>query len=106
MDLRHKFRHRKHRKGSTAELAAQLAPLEEQDRQAARKQSVALPGNGAHQEIGAIVVDNNDLHVSPEGGARSQRTVLGLEPVVIVILLVMLAFIIFVTWQITLLPTD
>ena len=104
MDLRHRFRHRKHRKGHTAELAAQLAPLEELDRHAARKQSATLPGDGAHHEIGAIVVDKNDLHLPQELGTGAQQSILGLDLVVVVILLFMLAFIAFITWQITLLP--
>jgi hypothetical protein len=98
----------KRKKGDTAKLAAQLAPLEELDKSGAAKQLGTSPhlGNAqADPHYGAIVVDNEGLHIPKdimEGG--DEKTYLGMEPVVLVILSVMLAFIAFVAWQISLLP--
>ena len=53
------------------------------------------------------MVDNEGLHVPVdimEGG--QEKTYLGMEPVVLVILGVMLLFIAFIAWQITLLPVE
>ncbi len=100
----------KHKKGDTAQLAAQLAPLEEQDRHAAKQQLAGGPppnDSQADPHFGAIVVDNDNLHVPQdimEGG--NEKTFLGMEPVVLVILAVMLIFIAFIAWQITLMPVE
>jgi hypothetical protein len=100
----------KRKKGDTAELAAQLAPLEELDKSGAAKQLGMGPHLGdphADPHYGAIVVDNEGLHIPKdimEGG--DEKTYLGMEPVVLVILGVMLAFIAFVAWQISLLPVE
>jgi hypothetical protein len=105
--LRHLFQHRvKRRKGDTARLAASLAPLEEQ-RPAAiaidQKQSVG----GASQESGAIVVDRNTLNVPKEMMEGSgSKGFLGMEPVVLIILGLMLAFIAFIAWNISEMPVD
>ena len=112
MDLKkftlHRSSRRKGRKGDTAQLAAQLAPLEERSTTAAVKQvGIDSPsGNGqVAQDEGAIIVDRDLTHVPKdmmeEGG---ENTYLGMEPVVLVILGVMLAFIAFITWQITQMP--
>jgi hypothetical protein len=104
----HRRSRKKGKKGDTAELAAQLAPLEEQDRSTAVQQvgSDSHSGNGqGDPDYGAIIVDKDNLHVPKEmmeGG--DEKRFLGMEPVVLVILGVMLAFIAFVTWQITLMP--
>ncbi len=77
------------------ELAKQLAPPEEQD------QTTQDDARG-----GAIVVDTGRLRL-PEGLSERQtwRTpLLGLEPVVVVLLTVVLAFIAFITWQIAHMP--
>ena len=100
----------KHKKGDTALLAAQLAPLEEQDRHAARQQP-ALPSDPGdlHGDPGfsAIVVDKDDLYVPRDIMEGSdEKTYLGMEPVVLVILGVMLIFIAFIAWQITRMPVD
>jgi hypothetical protein len=102
---------RKRKKGDTAQLAAQLAPLEEVDQSSAAKQVGAanVPSEDPHLDphYGAIVVDNEGLHVPQdimEGG--TEKTYLGMEPVVLVILAVMLVFIAFIAWQITLLPIE
>jgi hypothetical protein len=100
----------KHKKGDTAQLAAQLAPLEELDKSSAAKQLGSSPHPGdplADLQDGVIVVDNDNLHVPKdimEGG--DEKTFLGMEPVVLVILGVMLAFIVFIAWQISLLPAE
>ena len=91
-----------------ADLAAQLAPLEEQSTPAAVKQGGIdlAAGNGqADQGDGSIIVDkdltNVPIEMLEEGG---EKTFLGMEPVVIVILVVMLTFIAFIAWQITQMP--
>ena len=101
---------RKRKKGDTAQLAAQLAPLEEQDGHAAIHQRAGEqpPDNSrADPVFGAIVVDNDNLQVPKgimEGG--DEKTFLGMEPVVLVILALMLAFIAFIAWQISLMPAQ
>lgn len=102
----HLHSRRRRKKGDTAQLAAQLAPLEEVD-QSGGQPGANQPSTGSHTQAhyGAIVVDNEGLHVPKdimEGG--NEKTYLGMEPVVLVIVLLMLAFIGFVAWQITLLP--
>lgn len=98
----------KRKKGDTDRLAAQLAPLEEQDKQAAEHQTGTRfkSTNGHHpSDYGAIVVDNTDLNVPKDiiEGAEEKR-LLGMEPVVLVVLIIMLSFIAFIAWQISLLP--
>lgn len=109
--LSHLLQHRgKRKKGDTAQLAAQLAPLEEQN-----KRSAPAQGDGgqvgrvavATQEYGAIVVGNENLRLTKdimEGGAK--RGILGMEPIVLVILGLMLAFIAFIAWQIWRMPPE
>ncbi|MCM3902359.1 MAG: hypothetical protein ND866_11685 [Pyrinomonadaceae bacterium] len=104
----HRSSRRKARKGDTAKLAAQLAPLEELAKPSAVKQVGidSSSGNGqAVQDSGAIIVDKDLSHVPrdmmEEGG---EKTFLGMEPVVLVILAVMLTFIAFIAWQITQMP--
>ena len=113
MDLKktlHIHSRRKHKKGDTAQLAAQLAPLEEQDRHAAKQQLAGTQDSTDFQGdpgFSAIVVDKNNLNVPQdilEGGG--EKTYLGMEPVVLVILGIMLVFIAFVAWQITLMPSE
>lgn len=112
MDIKQKLsrhlRKRKGMKGDTAQLAAQLAPLEEQDKHTAAKQigSMIDPSDSkADVAFGEIVVDQEDLSLPKdmleEGG---ETTYLGMEPVVLVILVFMLAFILFIAWQITEMP--
>ncbi|HEY1404221.1 MAG TPA: hypothetical protein VGB05_08855, partial [Pyrinomonadaceae bacterium] len=73
MTIRHPLRdrHKKRKKGDTAQLAAQLAPLEEQDARAAQAQNA----NGGHagqnggrliQEHGALIVDTEGLNLPKE----------------------------------------
>ena len=95
-------------KGETQRLAAQLAPLEDQNQVAADAQSpVVSVSRGANQEVGAIVIDNTPAHLSPDiSDVRQGRTFMGMEPVTLVILVGMLLFIVFITWQITLMPIE
>ena len=101
-------RKRKRKKGDADRLAAQLAPLEEQDKPAAEQQigSHLESTNGQQQrDYGAIVVDNANLNVPKdiiEG--RGEKQFLGMEPVVLVVLIIMLSFIAFIAWQISLMP--
>src|SRR5688500_14237725 len=103
MDMR--LHRRKRKKGDTAKLANLLAPLEELDSTSAAKQlganhpPIAQPGD---PHFGAIVIDNEGLQVPREiMEASDEKTILGMERVVLVILGVMLAFIAFIAWQIS-----
>jgi hypothetical protein len=113
MDIRKKLHLQsrgKRKKGDTAQLAAQLAPLEELDSRSAAIQlgsSPHLEDSQADPHYGAIVVDNEGLHIPKdimEGG--DEKTYLGMEPVVLVILGIMLVFIAFIAWQISLMPVE
>lgn len=90
----------KRRKGDTAELAAQLAPLEEQNKVAAAQQvGQAAAQAGTHRERGAIVVDTDHLTL-PKDVGDTRDAFWHIEPVVIVIVGLMLLFIGFVAWKI------
>jgi hypothetical protein len=82
--------------GDTRELAAQLAPLEE------RGGGGAAQGGASRNNGGSIVVDTGALKM-PAGLAAQQedRRILGFEPVVIFIVVLALAFIAFVAWQVS-----
>lgn len=103
-------RGRKRKKGDTTQLAAQLAPLEEIDKSSAAKQlgiTARAPEAMADSGFSAIVVDKDNLNVPKdileEGG---EKTYLGMEPVVLVILAFMLLFIAFISWQISMMPGE
>ncbi|HEU5459927.1 MAG TPA: hypothetical protein VFU83_05500, partial [Pyrinomonadaceae bacterium] len=114
MDMKKRSSYRRHasgnirKKGDKDRLAAELAPLEEQDKSAAEQQI------GSHQDsikgqadpdYGAIVVDNENLKVPIGiGEARDETRFFGIEPVVLVVLIIMLSFIAFIAWQISLMP--
>lgn len=104
--IKHLFKHRARRqKGDTALLAARLAPLEEQG----SSQTTAIEERaaaGIDQEPGTIVVDRNDLQVPLEMAPGGGKTLLGMEPVVLVILGFMLCFIAFIAWQISRMPVE
>lgn len=99
---------RKRKKGDTTQLAAQLAPLEEQNTHFAAQQTGSSANSNSGQSgqgFGRIVVDNESLNFPREiAEERGEKPVLGMEPVVIVILIVMLAFIAFIAWQISEMP--
>ena len=96
------------KKGDTDRLAAQLAPLEEQDKPAAEHQigSHLNSNNGqADRDYGAIIVDNENLKVPTDiMERRDEKRFLGIEPVVLVVLIIVLSFIAFIAWQISLMP--
>jgi hypothetical protein len=105
--LKNLLQHRtRRRKGDKAELAAQLAPLEERKQVDARDQGLKM--TDVNQQQGAIVVDNDSLPLPKEvmEGRGAGRLFLGMEPVVLVILIVMLTFIAFIAWQISLMPVE
>jgi hypothetical protein len=112
MSIRHPLRdrHKKRKKGDTAQLAAQLAPLEEQDKHAARRQQGAnVYGAGQNggrliQETGALIVDTDHLHLAAELTETGGGRVWDIEPIVLVIVCAMLVFIAFIAWQISLMP--
>jgi hypothetical protein len=99
------FHRRKRKKADTAQLAAQLAPLEELDNRVAVKQAgVSQTGDPqAGPQNGAIVVDAGSLSLPKDIMEESPRP-WKIEPVVIVIISLMLVFIAFIAWQISLLP--
>ena len=96
--------HRLHEhKDDTRDLAARLAPLEEllsED-----TEIVATSGDGLRivaQDNGAIVVGVAQTDLARElVAAKARNGPFGLEPVVIVIVGLMLAFIVFIAWQIS-----
>jgi hypothetical protein len=109
MTLRHPLRdhYKKRKKGDTAQLAAQLAPLEEQNARAAKRQGGNGRENGGRliQEHGALIIDTEGLNLPKELTEAGGGRVWDIEPVVLVIVGVMLLFIAFIAWQISLMPT-
>jgi hypothetical protein len=101
-------RRKKRRRGDTEQLAAQLAPLEEQDKPAAENQ-LGTPlnthtGQGDRQ-FDTIIVDHEHLKVPTDiMENRDEKQFLGIEPVVLVVLILILSFIGFIAWQISLMP--
>lgn len=96
------------KKGDTDRIAAELAPLEEQDMSVARQQigrHLNSRYGQADPEYGAIVVDNESLKVPTDiVETRDEDRFLGIEPVVLVVLIITLSFIGFIAWQISLMP--
>ena len=98
--LSHRFH--KHR-GDSSDLAAQLAPLEELGKSTeASRTNASLVA----QENGAIVVGAEQHELAKEVTAEERNGALGLEPVVIVIVGLILAFIVFIAWQISKMPAN
>jgi hypothetical protein len=107
-EITHILQHRlKRRRGDTRELAAQLAPLEE-----LRPEVIAgrgVPGDSpglVSQQNGAIVVGNHMLHLSKDVVEVETQKRLRIEPVVLMIVALMLAFIIFIAWQVSQMPAN
>jgi hypothetical protein len=101
--LAHRFH--KHR-GDTHDLAARLAPLEELLSQDAEEQTTPTDGSAVvSQENGAIVVGRHGPTLPNEAIEVPHRKPF-LEPVVIVIVGLMLAFIVFIAWQISQMPAN
>lgn len=83
-----------------ATVAARLAPAEEKG-----QPPPPAPEGGRGKNGGSIVVDTGALNLPAGfGKGASPRRLLGLEPVVIVIVALVLAFIAFVAWRITKMP--
>ncbi len=105
-----KGRHHRHRNGGrrrhTAELSARLAPPEELQSGGTKPEQ---PGaiNGDYQD-GTIKIDSASVKSSGKSltGEDEATNVFRLEPVIAVILVLTLAFIAFITWQITLMPAS
>ena len=93
-------RHHQKRKGDTRELAARLAPLEEQT-----PPGTGRPGDSNElvtQEKGAIVVGIHKATLPKDlMEVDARRGFLGVEPMVLAVVGLMLAFIIFIAWQIS-----
>ena len=105
---RSRSRRKKRRKDDTDRLAAQLAPLEEQDKPAAEHQ-IGSPLNSATSQadryFGSIVVDNEDLKIASDlTENQEEKQFLGMEPVVLLVVILVLSFIGFIAWQISLMP--
>ena len=80
-DLSRLIRHRTSKKGDTAQLAAQLAPLEELDKTAEQQQGDAITSFHspvAHQEAGAIIVEADSLSHERDR-RRKHEAMLGLS---------------------------
>ncbi|HEX8097590.1 MAG TPA: hypothetical protein VF507_06120 [Pyrinomonadaceae bacterium] len=81
------------RGGDASELSARLAPPEER----------ASPERGSNNG-GSIIIDASDVKLPDDlmAEGRESKGVFHLEPVALVIVLVALAFIAFIAWQISL----
>ena len=90
----------------SAQVAARLAPSEEQANNTAASQSGSATNIvSSDSGFAAIVVDAEDVNLSQDIIQRpAEKTFLGMEPVVLFILGFMLTFIAFIAWQISTLP--
>lgn len=102
----HLLSHRLRRRGDSRELAEELAPLEELVPGESEKPANQLDKPQlVAQENGAIVVGRNKLTLREDVVDISDRKlILGLEPVVLVIVGLLLAFIVFIAWQVSRMP--
>lgn len=103
--LSHRFRRRR---GDVRKLAERLAPLEELAPAESKKPAARVDNyQVVAQEEGAIVVGRNKPALPEDATERSDRNrIFGLEPVVIVIVGLLLAFIAFIAWQISRMPAE
>jgi len=83
-------------------FAEKLAPLEERRKTAAAQ---TKDGTGRDGEPGAIVIDQTSVNL-PQGMDNERETKAGIEPVVLIILGLLLAYIGFITWQISQMPPN
>ena len=85
--------------GSVPELAERLSPLEERN-------DPHMTVGGSVNENGLIVVSTGRLKNGKMVGERDEigPSIFGVERSVLVILIIALAFIAFITWQISLMP--
>jgi hypothetical protein len=107
-EITHILQHRlKRRRGDTRKMAAQLAPLEELRPEV--NAGSGVPGDSAglvSQENGAILVGNHRLHLSKDVVEGETQKRFRVERVALVIVLLMLAFIIFIAWQVSQMPAN
>ena len=105
-ELRRKLRQGRR---NTAKVTAQLAPLEEQTRRAKKSNGDGNNRNNsiAHQEVGAIVVEAGGSSLAKElAEVQEGQHKPGLEPVVLVILLLALLFIGYIAWEVSKMPAQ
>jgi hypothetical protein len=100
---RYRFGKRRGKK-ETAELSARLAPLEETAASDKMHQAVPdeRPANDDTIRVNTAALKLPERLVEEE---RSGARIFYLDPIVVAILVFMLAFIAFIAWQITLMPT-
>ena len=94
---------RRREKTNTAELAGRLAPLEEQQ-EADKAQQAASNGKPVTDDTIRVNTDALNLPAKLVEDEREGADIFRLDPIVVAILVLMLAFIAFVAWQITLMP--
>jgi hypothetical protein len=88
------------RKGETDELAARLAPLEEQTKTAQPNALDSGTKSGlVTQQNGAIVIGGNKLPLPKDVVEIEPRP--GIEPVVVIIVGLLLAYTLFIAWQVS-----
>jgi hypothetical protein len=103
MSKKRRNQRQQRKSGDANQLAAQLAPLEEQNQDAARKQGAAVE-SGSNNGGGAIRIDNQDLRLPKGVNEAEGESPLGIDPLVVVILAVLLAYVVFIAWQVSLMP--
>lgn len=92
-------------KSGTQELASRLAPLEERK---GKEEILQAAPNGKPSNDDTIRIDSTMLKL-PDKLVEDEREgadIFRLHPVVVGILVFMLAFILFVAWQISLMPSS
>ena len=94
---------RRREKTPTQELATRLAPLEEREEAAESQQAMPATERPADD---TIRVDTSSVKIPTKftEEERSGARIFYLEPVAVFILVLMLAFIAFIAWQVTLMP--
>ena len=89
------------KRGDTAELSEMLAPLEEKDPAQAQQQQQSAVTAEKPAVDGAMIIDSSKLSVPSDFDGSEPRRILGVEPVVLAIIVVMLAFIGFIAYLIS-----
>ena len=91
---------RYHKDGDISELSARLAPLEELDKETSQQHPSQKKNDGT------IVIDTGSLKL-PENlmeKEREENGILGLEPIVLAILILALAFVAFIAYLVSQMP--
>jgi hypothetical protein len=98
------FHRLRKRRGDTRELAAQLAPLEELHSEQSRPSSAGVDGSAlATQENGTIIVGSEKSALA-KNAADEGNQARSPDAVVFVIAGLILAFIVFIAWQVSQMP--